>query len=59
MRFRTYQLLLSFICIAASLGVAQFAKADIFQLKSGGQVVGIIIDRGSQGEYVVQTDQGR
>ena len=35
-----------------------FVLADIFQLKTGGQVTGVIIDRGKQGEYVVQTDEG-
>ena len=58
MRFSSYQFLLSFACVAASLGVAQSAMGDIFRLKSGGQVTGVIIDRGKQGEYVVQTDQG-
>ncbi len=58
MRFRTCQLLLILTCVTGLLGVAQLVEADIFQLKSGGQVTGIIIDRGSQGEYVAQTDQG-
>ncbi len=58
MRFRPCQLLLTLSCVAGSLGVAQFAEADIFRLKSGGQVTGVIIDRGKQGEYVVQTNQG-
>ncbi len=58
MRFRPCQLLLTLSSVAGSLGAAQFTEADIFQLKSGGQVTGIIIDRGKQGEYVVQSDQG-
>jgi len=33
------------------------ARGDIFRLKSGGQVTGAIIDRGKQGEYVVQSGQ--
>ncbi|NOZ41043.1 MAG: HEAT repeat domain-containing protein [Planctomycetes bacterium] len=58
MRFRPCQLLLTLSCAAASLGVSQFAQADIFQLKSGGHVTGVIIDRGKQGEYVLQNDHG-
>ena len=58
MRFRSYQFLLSFACVATSLGGVQSAEGDIFRLKSGGQVTGVIVDRGKQGEYVVETDQG-
>jgi len=39
-------------------GLAPAADADIFELESGGQVTGSIIDRGKQGEYVVQDSRG-
>ncbi len=57
MRFCPHQLLLSFTCITVALGVSH-VWGDIFQLRSGGQVTGVIIDRGKQGEYVVQSEQG-
>ena len=34
------------------------ARGDVFQLKSGGQVTGAIVDRGQQEEYVVASEQG-
>ena len=44
--------------VAVGMSAPQFASADIFQLKSGGQVTGVIVDRGTQGEFVVQTEGG-
>ncbi len=58
MRFRPCQFLLILICIASSLSIVQSVVGDIFRLKSGGQVTGVIVERGKQGEYVVQADQG-
>lgn len=31
---------------------------DVFKLKQGGQIVGVLIERGNKGEYVVRTDEG-
>ncbi len=34
------------------------ASGDIFQLKTGGQISGVLVDRGNQGEYIIKSDQG-
>jgi hypothetical protein len=33
-------------------------RADLFELKDGGEVVGAVIDRSEAGDYVVRTDEG-
>ena len=48
-------------CVAAvslCLTFGDLAKSDVFQLDSGGQVVGELVDRGSQGEYIVKSSAG-
>ena len=44
--------------LVMSFGTTLDAKSEIFQLKSGGQVVGVVVDRGKQGDYVVQDERG-
>lgn len=34
------------------------ARGDVFVLKDGGQVEGVLTDRGSEGQYVVRTEEG-
>jgi len=58
MSYRPALLLMSVTCAMATQGGTRLAHADIFQLKTGGQVTGVIIDRGKQGEYVLQSDRG-
>ncbi len=41
--------------LASSTGTAE---ADLFKLKSGGQVAGKLVDRGKKGEYVVESNEG-
>lgn len=56
-RFDSRQLCL-LTTLTLCLGLVSDARGDIFRLKTGGQVTGAIIDRGKQGEYVVQNAQG-
>lgn len=35
-----------------------FARADIYELESGGKIQGVLLDRGADGHYKVQTAQG-
>ncbi len=34
------------------------ARADVYEMRDGGQVVGNLLDRGKNGEYVVETAEG-
>jgi len=40
------------------LTFAAGARADVFELKTGGTIDGEIVDRGSKGEFVIQTPEG-
>ena len=49
-----------FAIVLAALSVVAWssARADIFQLKDGGEIVGELIDRGPDGEYVIHSRSG-
>ena len=38
--------------------LAPAVRADLFELKEGGEVVGVVIDRSESGDYVVRTNEG-
>ncbi len=42
----------------ASQLLASDLFADVFHLETGGQIVGVLVDRGKDGEYVVRNEQG-
>jgi hypothetical protein len=47
--------------IASGLSIALFSqsvRADLFELKEGGEVVGNVVDRSESGDYVVRTSEG-
>jgi len=44
--------------VVALLSQVPPTYGDIFQLKTGGQITGTLADRGKQGEYIIQSDQG-
>ena len=44
--------------IACSIALAPSVRADLFELKDGGEVVGSVIDRNDRGDYVVRTSDG-
>lgn len=44
--------------VVASLYNPAIACADIFQLQEGGQISGVLVDRGKDGEYVVRDEHG-
>lgn len=46
------------LLLTCALACGHFARADIFQLTDGGEVVGTLVERGEQNEYVVQTKLG-
>ncbi len=41
-----------------SAGMSRSVCGEVFQLKSGGQISGTVIDRGEHGEYLVRSDRG-
>jgi len=48
-----------YLLVWASLAIMPpAAYGDIFQLKAGGQITGVLVDRGKQGEYIIKADHG-
>lgn len=47
-----------FAIFIVSLATFSSAQADTYQLKTGGEVVGTLVERGDQGSYVVKTVEG-
>ena len=49
---------ISIIAILSSFLSWEVAVGDVFQLRDGGHVEGVLSDRGSNGEYVIRTTEG-
>lgn len=50
---------ISLLALTLTLPVSSSAvRADVFELSDGGQVRGILLERGQNGEYVIRTDSG-
>lgn len=44
--------------LVSLLGASGTVSADVFELTDGGQVTGVLVERGPDQEYVVRTEQG-